>query len=152
MRKALVADLNRLTQSGAIYETNRFAKVELSPDTAALLRQQPLGIDLVALNRLLLLDAFPGEIKRTEWGERTHATSDRAMYAYVPMGTTTNAVLNLTGHPRLAKPDGWVTADEVISYDRTTGEYHALGRPHFVLKFGGLTGIKAPTMEKKTKP
>ncbi len=154
LRAGLVADLNRLTQSGALYETNRFAKVELSPDTTAMLRQRPLGIDLVALNRLLLLDAFRGEIARTEWGERTHATADRAMYAYVPMGATTNAVLNLTGHPSLAKPDGVVTADEVISYDRTTGDYYALGRPHGVFKFGGLTGIKAPGMRNKseTKP
>jgi hypothetical protein len=68
------------------------------------------------------------------------------------MGATTNAVLDLSGHPRLDKPDGWVTADDVIVFDRTTGESRFVGQPHFHLKFGGLTGLKPPALEKKKKP
>ncbi len=151
LRVALAEELNRLTQSGWIYETNRFAKVKLSPDTAAALGQHPMGIDLVELNRLLLLDAFRGEIARTERGEKTHATGERAVYENKGSSGMTNAVLELSGHPKLEKPDGWVTAEETIIYDRTTGKSHFVGKPHFQMKFGGVTGVTAPGAETKKK-
>jgi hypothetical protein len=113
------------------------------------MNEHPMGVDRVELNRLLLLDAFPGEIERGEQGEKTHATGDRAMFAYVPMGATTNRVLDLTGHPRLDKPDLWVTADDAIVFDQTTGVSRYVGQPHFHLKFGGFTGLKTPDAEKK---
>jgi lipopolysaccharide export system protein LptA len=149
LKGVLAAELNRIAKSENVYESNRFDHVVLSKDTIALMNEHPMGVDRVELNRLLLLDAFPGEIERGEQGEKTHATGDRAMFAYVPMGATTNRVLDLTGHPRLDKPDLWVTADDAIVFDQTTGVSRYVGQPHFHLKFGGFTGLKTPNAEKK---
>jgi len=62
LKKTLSEDLNRLIRNGALYDSQRFAGVVLSPETAALLGQNPQAGDLVRLNRLLLLDAYPKEI------------------------------------------------------------------------------------------
>jgi H+/Cl- antiporter ClcA/CBS domain-containing protein len=61
-QKAVAEDLNRIMASGALFSTQRFSAVTLSPDTVSLLAQKPEGGDLVRLNRKLLLDAFPQEI------------------------------------------------------------------------------------------
>jgi uncharacterized repeat protein (TIGR01451 family) len=59
----LVADLNRIIQSGAIYTPARFAGVTLAPETQYLLGRNPTGVDLTRLNRLLIRDAYPTEIQ-----------------------------------------------------------------------------------------
>ena len=63
---ALVEALNNILKGVLIYETARFAGVELSPETLALKSQNPRGIDLIRLNRLLLEDAYPREIAKSE--------------------------------------------------------------------------------------
>ena len=149
LQNALVKDLNRATQSGAIYEAARFANVYLSLDTTDLMRQQPLGIELIQLNRLLLLDAFRGEISRGPRGEKTHATGEQAVYLHKITPTGTNAVLELSGHPRLEKPSGWITAEQTIIDDRTTGICRFIGKPRFHTKLEGLTQNKLPGASKK---
>jgi len=62
LQNDLVVDLDRIIQSGPIYDTNRFARVRLSKETAKLLAQNPQGQELVWLNRMLLLEAYPREI------------------------------------------------------------------------------------------
>jgi hypothetical protein len=65
---ALTGALNRLLGSGtSIFAADRFAGVSLSEETAQLLGQDPAatGADLVRLNRLLLEDAYPDEIRRS---------------------------------------------------------------------------------------
>ena len=60
--------LNRIVNAGSsIHDDDRFAGVALSSETLRLLRQRPAvsGLDLVRLNRLLLEDAYPGEIARS---------------------------------------------------------------------------------------
>jgi len=59
----LVGDLNQIIQSGAIYTPARFAGVTLAPETLDLLGRNPTGVDLVRLNRLLIRDAYPTEIR-----------------------------------------------------------------------------------------
>jgi len=54
LKEALVNDLNALIEGPAIYDEQRFAGVELSPQT-----REPEGEDLAWLNRHLLEDAFP---------------------------------------------------------------------------------------------
>src|SRR5215471_16312767 len=61
-QKAIADDLNRIIASGPLFETQRFASVALSTETASLLAQKPEGGDLVRLNRKLLLEAYPQEI------------------------------------------------------------------------------------------
>jgi H+/Cl- antiporter ClcA/CBS domain-containing protein len=73
LEKALVTDLNRIIQSGPIYEDMRFASVGLSPKATKLLERKPEGLDLVQLNRKLLLEAYPRELSQTHWREEAAA-------------------------------------------------------------------------------
>lgn len=63
LQKALLADLNRLLQTSALYDAQTFADIELSEQTQALVAQNPQnGEALVRLNRYLLADAYPHEL------------------------------------------------------------------------------------------
>ena len=63
LQKALLADLNRLLQTQSLYDAERFAHIELSEQTQALLTQNPQnGEALVRLNRCLLADVYPYEL------------------------------------------------------------------------------------------
>jgi H+/Cl- antiporter ClcA/predicted transcriptional regulator len=62
LQQALASDLNRIIRRGAVYEPDRFARVSLSPETMNLLQQKPQGGDLIRLNRMLLMDVYPGEL------------------------------------------------------------------------------------------
>ena len=61
---ALAGDLDRLINGPDIYDTNRFAGIDLSLTTKALIAKEPTGNGLVLLNRALLEDAFPREITK----------------------------------------------------------------------------------------
>lgn len=62
-REVLLSDLNRLLQVGSLYDAQRFATVELSEQTQALITENPQsGEALVRLNRSLLADAYPYEL------------------------------------------------------------------------------------------
>ena len=63
---ALVQALDNILKGVLIYETVRFARVALSPETLALRSQNPKGKDLIRLNRLLLEDAYPLEIAKSQ--------------------------------------------------------------------------------------
>ncbi len=65
LQRALAADLNRIVKSGPIYEPRRFAGVRLSLETSNLLNQALQGADLVRLNRMLLVDAYPQELSKS---------------------------------------------------------------------------------------
>ena len=59
----LLADLNRLLQADSLYDAQRFANIELSEQTQALIAENPQsGEALVRLNRCLLSDAYPYEL------------------------------------------------------------------------------------------
>ncbi len=62
---ALVKDLNQVIAGPSIYDKARFSKVTLRPETAKLLRQNPSGQQLARLNKLLLEDAYPGELAKS---------------------------------------------------------------------------------------
>lgn len=55
----LIAGLNASLGGPSIFTNDRFFDVHLSPQTAALLKSNPTGPDLIQLNRMLLEDAFP---------------------------------------------------------------------------------------------
>jgi hypothetical protein len=65
-RMALVQDLNTLLSGNCIWNATDFAAVQLRPSTLELLHGQPTGTERMRLNRLLLEDAFPEEIRRHE--------------------------------------------------------------------------------------
>ncbi len=62
LKQILSDDLNRIIRRGPVYDPQRLAGVTLSPETVNLLAQNPQAGDLVRLNRLLLLDAYPNEM------------------------------------------------------------------------------------------
>jgi hypothetical protein len=59
---ALAADLNRVLAAPGLYDTNRFLGVRLSDRAAALAKRDAGAEGLARLNRLLLEEAFPGEL------------------------------------------------------------------------------------------
>ena len=62
-QEVLLSDLNRLLQAGSLYDAQRFANIELSEQTQALIAENPQGgEELVRLNRCLLADAYPYEL------------------------------------------------------------------------------------------
>ncbi len=149
LQSALITDLNQLTQRGALYDPARFEKVYLSLDTTELLHQQPLGVDLVELNRLLLLDAFRGQLKRNPQGETTHATGDRVFDHFVITGGITNEVLELTGHPKVETRSYLGTASEAIIYNRSTHVQTFVGQDSHRINLEGYVTPKPPAESKK---
>jgi CBS domain-containing protein len=73
LRQALAVDVNRVIQSGPLYEAQRFTNVTLTAKTIRMLERKPQGLDLVRLNRKLLLEVYPLEISRTHWREAAAA-------------------------------------------------------------------------------
>ncbi len=62
-QKVLLSDLNQLLQMGSLYDTQRFADIELSEQTRALIAENPQsGEALIRLNRSLLADVYPYEL------------------------------------------------------------------------------------------
>ena len=62
-QEVLLSDLNQLLQVDSLYDAQRFADIELSEQTQALIGQNPQGGEaLMRLNRCLLADAYPYEL------------------------------------------------------------------------------------------
>ncbi|MCG7848793.1 MAG: baseplate J/gp47 family protein, partial [ANME-2 cluster archaeon] len=65
LQQTLIDELNRLIQSGNIYEAKSFSKVKLSNRTRVLMQKQELhGEAHILLNRSLLEDAYPDELEK----------------------------------------------------------------------------------------
>jgi hypothetical protein len=62
---ALVKDLNQVIAGPPIYDKTRFGQVALRPETDALLKQSPTGLELARLNKMLIEDAYPAELARS---------------------------------------------------------------------------------------
>ncbi len=60
----LVKDFNEVIGGSAIYEGKRFTEVSLGPETKELTKKELDKDELQHLNRLLLEDAYPGELRR----------------------------------------------------------------------------------------
>lgn len=60
----LAEDLTRLIRGPCIYEPSRFARVQFRSETQVLLTAEPAGSSTPRLNRLLLEDAYPGELSK----------------------------------------------------------------------------------------
>lgn len=63
---SLLGELNAVIEGALIYEGERFAGVDLRPETRRLLAQNPQGPALAQLNRRLLTEAFPKELRRKQ--------------------------------------------------------------------------------------
>ncbi|MFI5385543.1 MAG: caspase domain-containing protein [Fimbriimonadales bacterium] len=67
-RQQFVTLLNLVVQGGSIYDENAFSKVKLSAKTKDLMKKQPQGDDLLKLNRMLLVDAYPNDVNPDDAG------------------------------------------------------------------------------------
>lgn len=66
LRTGLAQDLNRVLAGNSLYEPQRFADAKLRIETKLLLARQPQGAELNHLNRLLLEDAYPDDLARSQ--------------------------------------------------------------------------------------
>lgn len=64
LQKALLADFNRLIAGPCLYDVTRFQNVKLVENTRKLLAARLNSENLLRLNRMLLEDAYPGELAR----------------------------------------------------------------------------------------
>ena len=81
-KKELIKALDNILKGGAsIYEEMRFHGVALSPKTIGLKSQNPIGKELIRLNRLLLEDAYPLEIAKSLSFQGVMAYGDSAKEA-----------------------------------------------------------------------
>jgi hypothetical protein len=62
--RLLANDMDRILKQTRLYDPDRFKQIQLSAVTRRLLAQEPVGADLVRLNRLLLEDAYPQVLSR----------------------------------------------------------------------------------------
>ncbi len=59
--------------------------------------------------------------------------------------TATNNLATLTGDPSMESAKGWLTAEDAIVYDRTTGRIKGVGNPYFKSKPGALVKTNLPS-------
>ena len=62
--KLVLKSLNRIMGATDLYDSERFRHIKLQVQTTHLLKQNLKGKHLIQLNRALLEDAFPGELRR----------------------------------------------------------------------------------------
>jgi hypothetical protein len=62
---ALVKDLNQVISGPSIYDKARFGGIVPRAETEQLLKQNPRGLQLTRLNKLLLEDAYPSELAKS---------------------------------------------------------------------------------------
>ena len=67
LQEALLTRLNTILRGGCIYSPQCYEKIEISEEVLALLTEVPQGDELVRLNRLLMEDACPQELKKTNY-------------------------------------------------------------------------------------
>ena len=110
-RRALTEGLNKVLRGGSLYNKERFAGVKLSPETCKMEAQHPKDDALIRLNRLLLEDGYPLELRRNRAAQRSpHPFTGFDPEDNIPMHKLThprplhvvNMTLNLVGGGELA--------------------------------------------------
>ncbi len=86
---ALVQELNAAAAGPSIYNAPRFAGITLRPQTSDLLAANPTGEQLIVLNRLLLEDAYPLELRQSPGGGVAALSGDLILYTPLPGFTGT---------------------------------------------------------------
>lgn len=67
-KSRLASDLNRLLEAGPVYQADRFASVTLSQHVKWFVEENPQSHTRIRLNRLLLEEAYPKEIAKSQGG------------------------------------------------------------------------------------
>jgi hypothetical protein len=85
IRDLLAGSLQFVIVTKDVYDSNRFQNVVLRPATEKLRKQNPSGEEARRLNRMLLEDAYPGEISRLPEEPIVTKTGDPALYTIIPI-------------------------------------------------------------------
>lgn len=67
LRQALPAELNQLSRGDLLYDEQRFASVDLTAATLDLIGQRPQGREVSRVNRMLLEEAYPEELRANRY-------------------------------------------------------------------------------------
>jgi hypothetical protein len=104
----LATDLNKVINSGqSIYDPARFGRVTLSDFTKQYMAQPNLTPDkIIRVNRLLLEDAYPGEIQRRPKAEDAIAEYQKALALNPADQSSYKAIASL--YENLQRSDDWL--------------------------------------------
>jgi hypothetical protein len=131
----LIREMNRVVDGEPLYDTDIYEDLSLDADTQTLLKQNPAGNTLTTLNRLLLEQAYPGEI--------------RPFREYKPIHVI-NMALNLVGGDNLAwqqrKAESFTSSPlHSGSYCINSSERVGCGSYRSSKEYGGDDGISLGT-------
>ncbi|NUM35359.1 MAG: hypothetical protein HUU50_12485 [Candidatus Brocadiae bacterium] len=85
--ESLVKEMNEIIKVESIYDKDRFENIKLSNETKQLLDQNHTGDKLIQLNRLLLEDAYPQEIAKSQSLENF----ENSIFYFIESGNITRA-------------------------------------------------------------
>lgn len=133
--KSLADDVNQILKGGLLYTPERFEGLKLSNELLTLIEQNPTGDELIKLNRLLLDEVFPNDLKKADgYFYNLHFSPDSNLLAGFNGGVTVWSVItgkelfSFSGEnaPMVFSPDGKLLAvsdyiGEIALYDTTTG-------------------------------
>ena len=130
-----IQKLNEVVENEQIYKDARFADVTLSRETSAMIKQKPTGNGRVVFNRLLLQDAYPGEINNFRSRKPFHVV---------------NMALNLVHGDKLAwqerKAESFTASPlHCGSYTIKDKETDPCGSYRTAKEYGGKNGISLGT-------
>jgi len=99
LTKALVSDLNKELAGPSLYDADRFAGVAITEEVRSLIQTNPVGNDLMRLNRLLVEAAYESALASIE--------------SYYPLQ---NLTTRATSDPSIALLDAWATVGDVLTF------------------------------------
>jgi OPA family glycerol-3-phosphate transporter-like MFS transporter len=111
---ALVAELNKLLKGPSLYDSQRFASVDLRDRTRDALVKKLKPSEVVYLNRLLLEDAFPNDIQQSRFTLKGLLWLNFVLFAiigffvYTPVMFSGVMALDLTSKKAAATAAGFV--------------------------------------------
>ena len=83
LKNVIIQDLNNIIYNKEIYDENRFLSIKLRRETEDLIQRKLHGEDLVVLNRMLLEDAYPNIIKKSNLLSRPKSQSKIYCTVYI---------------------------------------------------------------------
>lgn len=145
LRQALTKDLNSLIQGPLLHTDERFRHVTLSPDSKALLAENADNQKAPHLNRLLLRDAYKGELSSDQLSghARQYSPFDigklkgrRSVLLFGPPGTSKTTIVRA-----FATELGWPLVEIEPSHFLTGGMETIYGRAKEIFEdLGDLSG------------
>lgn len=133
----LLQDLNGIIQGKLLYDADAFSQTSLSPSTQLLLEGHPTGDALQRLNRALLEDVFPVELRQKRAaGFSNFCNAYGNLSTVAGSGNITCAACNSwnDGFEGASAPDVALSSPHIAMADRAGNIYIADKRAHAIRK------------------